>query len=135
MSRHAYNIRADKPLPGAWLAVLEALMEAGTASTAELQEACAHYAPTTITSVASGMHQFGFLQYAPGKQWGLTTAGIEAALQAEAAPKFDAAAKTEIKPKSQAVLEANAKRQRTKKRLREQAAHTGAMRRQGEVMA
>ncbi len=88
MSRRANTIKADKPLPGAWLAVLAVLLETGTGSTADLKEACKEYARTTISGVMSHMHQHGFVQYAPGKQWGLTHAGIEAALEAEAEAKL-----------------------------------------------
>ena len=83
MKRRANIIRADKPLPGAWLSVLTVLLEEGTLRTVDLQGACKHYAPLTISGVVSQMHQHGLVQHAPGKQWGLSQRGIEAALARE----------------------------------------------------
>lgn len=72
-----------RALPGAWLHSLAFLLEAGQASTDDVAHEGSGYVAGTIRSALSNMHTSGFVQRCPGKLWGLTKAGIDAALQAE----------------------------------------------------
>lgn len=85
--RGAYTIKADKPLPASWRRVLDVLLEDGTAHSDDVILQCKGHASTTIRGVLSNMHQHGFVQRLPGRLWGLTHAGITAALHEEQAGK------------------------------------------------
>ena len=74
---------ARKGLPGAWLHALAHLLEHGQARTDEIAQADGIYAVGTLRSALSNMHQAGLVQRLPGMLWGLSKAGIDAALQAE----------------------------------------------------
>lgn len=87
MNRRSYTIHADKPLPRPWQLVLAVLMDDGTAHSDDVIAQCKGFAASTIRGVLSNMHQHGFLQRLPGRLWGLTHAGITAALNEEQSGK------------------------------------------------
>lgn len=75
--------RKPQALPGAWLHSLAFLLEKGQAKTDDIAHPESGYVAGTVRSALSNMHQAGFVQRCPGKLWGLTKAGIDAALMAE----------------------------------------------------
>jgi hypothetical protein len=85
----------QRNLPGAWLHVLAQLMEHGQASTQEMADAGRVY---TLRTVGNSLSSMLPVQHCGRKTWGLTKAGIEAALQAEkeAAEQGDKAALWQI---------------------------------------
>ncbi len=133
--RSAYRLRPGKPTPPVFQELLLAILEQGTAKAIDLQAVCSTYAPTTIITALSGMHNASLVQHLPGRLWGLTESGIEQALQVELdrARERNAKAKREedriraMSPRRQSNLEARTLAQA-------HAQHIGAMRRQGEVI-
>jgi hypothetical protein len=78
------KVRSErKSLPGAWLAVLAVLLEEGQAAAVQITAAQTTYCYRTLSSALSNLHSMGLVQHCGAKRWGLTKAGIEAALLAE----------------------------------------------------
>lgn len=68
---------------GAWLATMAVLLEEGQATAHRITALAGGYSKGSISSALCHMLPTGFVQHCGASQWGLTKAGIEAALQAE----------------------------------------------------
>ena len=76
-------MKAKGRYAGAWLATMAVLLEEGQATAHRITQLAGGYSQGSISSALCHMLPVGFVQHCGAAKWGLTRAGIDAALAAE----------------------------------------------------